>query len=160
MIFVPCNYSISYRWVAVFGLTLKQVYHKLIVKNTQFSRLLHKLKQYQLPCVEVVGSSPIKGPCPVVSLSKKLYPCCLVRVGSRNGFERDFTIKLIKLRALWKISPLVKYCQNKTKNHDNEKWCSENIWVTLFEEKKMKKWNSEIVWLKHTTLSFLWDLLC
>ena len=30
----------------------------------------------------------------VVSLSKKLYPCCLVLVGSRNGFERDFTIEL------------------------------------------------------------------
>jgi len=27
-------------------------------------------------------------------LSKKLYPYCLVVVGSRNGFERDFTIKL------------------------------------------------------------------
>jgi len=25
---------------------------------------------------------------PVVSLSNKLYPCCLVLVGSRNGFER------------------------------------------------------------------------
>jgi len=39
---------------------------------------------------------------PVVSLSKKLYPHCLVLVGSRNGFERDlqkqknacFTIEL------------------------------------------------------------------
>ena len=31
---------------------------------------------------------------PVVSLSKKLYPYCLVLVGSRNGFERDFTIEL------------------------------------------------------------------
>ena len=31
---------------------------------------------------------------PVVSLSKKLYPCCFVLVGSRNGFERDFTIEL------------------------------------------------------------------
>ena len=31
---------------------------------------------------------------PVVSLSKKLYPCCLVLVSSRNGFERDFTIEL------------------------------------------------------------------
>ena len=29
---------------------------------------------------------------PVVSLSKKLYPYCLVLVGSRNRFERDFTI--------------------------------------------------------------------
>ena len=29
----------------------------------------------------------------VVSLSKKLYSYCLVLVGSRNRFERDFTIK-------------------------------------------------------------------
>ena len=31
---------------------------------------------------------------PVVSLSKKLNPYCVVLVGSRNGFERDFTIEL------------------------------------------------------------------
>jgi len=31
---------------------------------------------------------------PVVSLSKKLYPYCLVLVGSRNGFEREFTTEL------------------------------------------------------------------
>ena len=30
----------------------------------------------------------------VVSLSKKLYPYCLVLVGSRNGFERDVKIEL------------------------------------------------------------------
>ena len=30
----------------------------------------------------------------VVSLSKKLYPYCLVLVGSRNGLARDFTIEL------------------------------------------------------------------
>ena len=42
--------------------------------------------------LEVVGSSPTKGP--VVSLSKKLYPYCLVLVGSRNGFERDITLVL------------------------------------------------------------------
>ena len=42
--------------------------------------------------VEVVGSSPIKAP--VVSLSKKRYPYCLVLIGSMNGFERDFTIEL------------------------------------------------------------------
>ena len=41
---------------------------------------------------EVMGSSPINGP--VVSLSKKLYPYCLVLVGSRNRFELDFTIDL------------------------------------------------------------------
>jgi len=31
---------------------------------------------------------------PVVSLSKKLYTYCLVLVGSRKGFNRDFTIEL------------------------------------------------------------------
>jgi len=47
----------------------------------------------RLTCnVEVVGSSPIK--VPVVSLSKKLYPDCLVMVGSRNGFGVEFTIEL------------------------------------------------------------------
>jgi len=30
----------------------------------------------------------------VVYLSKKLYPYCLVLVGSRNGFERVFAIEL------------------------------------------------------------------
>ena len=42
--------------------------------------------------VEVVGSSPIKGP--RCFLHKKLYPYCLVLVDSRNGFARDVTIKL------------------------------------------------------------------
>jgi len=42
--------------------------------------------------VSVVSSRPIKDP--VVSLSKKYYTHCLVLVGSRNGFERDFTITL------------------------------------------------------------------
>ena len=44
--------------------------------------------------VEVVGSSPIKGP--AVSLSKKLYPYCSVLDGSRNGYEGDYTIELKK----------------------------------------------------------------
>ena len=39
--------------------------------------------------VEVVGSQA-----PVVSLSKKRYPYCVVLVGSRNGFESNFTIEL------------------------------------------------------------------
>ena len=30
----------------------------------------------------------------IVALSKKLYLYCLVLFGSRNRFERDFTIKL------------------------------------------------------------------
>ena len=56
--------------------------------------------------VSVVDSSPSKDP--VVSLSKKHYPYCLVLVGSSNGFERDFTIELNKLRALWKIDLNIK----------------------------------------------------
>ena len=42
--------------------------------------------------VEFEGSSPIKAT--VVSLSKKFYHCCLLLVGSRNGFKRDITIEL------------------------------------------------------------------
>ena len=42
--------------------------------------------------VEVVGSSYSKAP--VVFFGKKLYTCCLVLVGSMNGFERDFIIEL------------------------------------------------------------------
>jgi len=37
---------------------------------------------------------------PVVSLSKKIYPYCLVLVGSRNGFERDITIELKYIEGL------------------------------------------------------------
>ena len=42
--------------------------------------------------VEVVGSSPIKKP-PLFPWARN-YPYCFVLVGSRNGFERDFTIEL------------------------------------------------------------------
>ena len=37
---------------------------------------------------------------PVVSLSKKHYPYCLVLVGSMNGFECEFTIKLKQIEGL------------------------------------------------------------
>jgi len=47
-------------------------------------------------------------PTKVVSHSKKRYPQYIVLVGFRNNFERDFTIELIKLRALWKINCYVK----------------------------------------------------
>ena len=56
----------------------------------------------------------------VVSLSKKRYHYCLVLDGSRNGFERDFTIELKSIEGLMKdwlkcqISPLVQYRQNQT----------------------------------------------
>ena len=42
--------------------------------------------------LSVLSSNPIKSP--IVSLRKKLNTHCLVLVGSRNGFLRDFTIKL------------------------------------------------------------------
>jgi len=45
-----------------------------------------------------VDSSFIK--LPVVTLSKKFYPYCLVLVGSRNRFERNFTIKLKQIEGL------------------------------------------------------------
>ena len=37
---------------------------------------------------------------PVVSLSNKLYFNYLVLVGSRNGFERDFTTELKSIESL------------------------------------------------------------
>jgi len=36
---------------------------------------------------------------PLVSLGKTLYPYCLVMNGSRNGFERDFTIELKQIEG-------------------------------------------------------------
>ena len=60
---------------------------------------------------------------PIVSLSKKLYPYCLLLVGSKNGFECDFTIELKWIEGLmedWlkcQISPLVKWCLNKNKTY-------------------------------------------
>jgi len=42
--------------------------------------------------VEVVGSSPIKGP--RCFFEQELYPFYLVLIGSSNGFKRDFTIEL------------------------------------------------------------------
>ena len=47
----------------------------------------------RLKC-NVTATSGTRLVSPVVSLSKKLYPYCLVLVGSRNGFERDITIEL------------------------------------------------------------------
>ena len=50
--------------------------------------------------VEVMGSSSIKGRRRF--LEQELYPCCLVLVGSRNGFERDITIELKEIEGLMK----------------------------------------------------------
>ena len=49
----------------------------------------------------VVDWNPIKRQQdPGVSLSKKLYPHCLVLIGSRSCFVHDFTIEL---NQLWTI---------------------------------------------------------
>jgi len=61
--------------------------------------------------VEVVGSSPIKGP--VVSLGKIFYLFYFVLVGSRNGFEHNFTIELIHFDGIMEDCPIVKYRQNQ-----------------------------------------------
>jgi len=45
-------------------------------------------------------------------LSKKLYPYCLVPVGSRSGFERDFTIELKEIEGLMEDNSL---CLNANK---------------------------------------------
>ena len=49
---------------------------------------------------DVLISYPARSKAPVVSLSKKLYPYCLVLIGSRNGFEPDFTIELKQIEGL------------------------------------------------------------
>jgi len=46
---------------------------------------------YDEPIFRLILILIFKGPFEVVSLSKKLYPYCLVLVGSRNGFERGLT---------------------------------------------------------------------
>ena len=43
----------------------------------------------------VISSNPLKAP---DSFRKKLYPDCLVLVGSMNRFEHDFTIKFEGLK--------------------------------------------------------------
>ena len=50
--------------------------------------------------VEGLGSSAIK--CPRCFLKQETLPYCLVMFGTKNGFERDFTIELNRLRALSK----------------------------------------------------------
>jgi len=45
---------------------------------------------------------------PVISFIKNSYPHCLVLVGSRNGFERDFTIELKQIEGLIVDSNLCK----------------------------------------------------
>ena len=58
---------------------------------------------------------------PIESLSKKLYPYCLVLVGSSIGFEHDFKIAIINLRALWKIDVNIKLAHslNMVKTYTN-----------------------------------------
>ena len=59
--------------------------------------------------VEVVGSSPIKGP--VVSLSKKLYPYCLVLVGSTVTVGSEYqTLNVKTSTILQKCCPWKLYC--------------------------------------------------
>jgi len=52
-------------------------------------------------CVLVGVIDTVLFKAPAVSLSKKLYPLCLVLVGSKKGLKRDFTIQTkIKLSIL------------------------------------------------------------
>ena len=78
--------------------------------------------------VEVGVRAPSKSP--VVSLSKKFYPYCLVLVGSKNGFERDFTIELKQFEGLMEdrlkcqISPSLNIVKTKlTRIVSNESTC-------------------------------------
>ena len=47
---------------------------------------------------------PTPSKVPVVSLSEKLYPNCLVLVGSRIVFELDFTIELKQIETLGRLT--------------------------------------------------------
>ena len=80
----------------------------------------------------VMWRSGVRAPSesPVVSLSKKLYPYCLVLVGSKNGFERDFTIELKQFEGLMEdrlkcqISPSLNIVKTKlTRIVSNESTC-------------------------------------
>ena len=68
----------------IYGGTLNKELHVVVPASEVTASLTRN--------VDVVGSSPIKAP--VVFLSKKHYPYCLELVGSRNGFDRDFTFEL------------------------------------------------------------------
>ena len=57
-----------------------------------FFFLKYTLKEHITCNLSIVGLKP-PSKAPVVSLSKKLYPHCLVLVGSRNGFKREWSSK-------------------------------------------------------------------
>ena len=93
----------------------------------------------------VLGSNPIKGS--LVSFSTKLYPWCLVLVGSRNWFKCDF--KINKLRALLKIDmsyPLFKFHQNPNQIPS----------LQLLQRIKEVLW---VIWKNHIKQCLLWQLL-
>ena len=69
----------------------KQEVHKYRSYNSAWGGVAQRVARLTRN-VEVVGSSPIKGP--LCFLHKKLYAYCLVLVDSRNGFARDVTIEL------------------------------------------------------------------
>jgi len=66
----------------------KNVKYKLSLARTVTVGGAGGAKQYEIQVIIATSKTP------VVFLSKKLYPYCLVLVGSRKGFELEFTIKL------------------------------------------------------------------
>ena len=118
-------------WTCVFKsmwlIFISNIYFAILFKVTLFitwTNIIHKQRGGVVQWVYgwlVMWRSLIRAPLKtaVVSLSKKLYPYCLVLVGSRNGFELDITIELnhnVGLMEDWlkcQISPLVKYRQNQ-----------------------------------------------
>ena len=82
-----------------------------------------------------------------VSLSTRLYPHCLVLVGSRNGFEGHFTIKINWGPYGSQICLLVKYCPNLNLSIDTYRDRNVNservtIETEYFEECKASLWTS------------------
>ena len=109
----------------------------LISKNVlSFLNIYSERIDHNVELVNMVFLFRAPSMAPVVSLSMKRYPYCLVLVGSRNGFERDFTIELNEIEGLmegWlkcQISPLVKYRQNQNTQKNGS--CCINVWVLVF----------------------------
>ena len=78
-----------------------------------------------MKCVSVMRLSPIRTPPPLFPSGKKLYPYCLVPVGSRNGFEHDSHNKnncLFHKQAIIDLYIYI-YLQNPYRKVVNGLWC-------------------------------------
>jgi len=91
LLFLFLNYSVLFTHLYIFD-TVCVMALWLFVKSDWLNILIYRIKHVWLVSCQSWVRTPPKAL--VVSLSKKLYPPCLVLVGSRNGCERDFTTEL------------------------------------------------------------------